>query len=275
MGLCPRPLSVDDGLVAMPLIYVLPVHNEEAVLGGNVARLRSALERHPGASMLLVENGSRDGSAALARRLAEEPHAVRARAFSLPEAGIGHAYDRGLREALRLVGASTAHWAVLTAADLPFGFTDLEQAIPHLDDQAGPLLIGSKAHPRSQVHAPRRRVLATTIYRGLRRTLAGMRAGDSQGSVFLRLDVAARLVDLVTARDFFYSTELVFHAERLRHPIIELPVVVAPESRASTVRPLRHGAAMLVDLVRTVGRFGRIGAAGDQRVAARNRHGFW
>jgi len=244
----------------MPLIYILPVHNEEAVLGHSVARLRSTLQRHPQAEVLLVENGSRDGSAALARRLAEEPHAVGMQAFSLPEAGIGYAYDRGLREALSMVGASASHWAVLTAADLPFDFTDLEQALPHLDDPAGPILIGSKAHPRSVVNVSLQRALATLAYRRVRRVLAGMRTGDSQGSVLLRLDVAAKLVDLVVARDFFYSTELIFHAERLHHPIIELSVVVAPESRASTVRPLRHGSAMLVALARTVLAWGRIGA---------------
>jgi len=263
MGLCPRPVSDDDVLVTMPLLYVLPVHNEEAVLAESVTRLRVVLGEHPGAAILLVENGSLDGSAALARRLSEIDHPVRVHAYSLPVAGIGHAYDRGIREALGLVGPSRNHWLVLTAADLPFGWSDLEQAIPHLDADAGPLLIGSKAHPRSVVRVSRQRVLATWLYRRLRRTVAGMRTGDSQGSIFLRLDVAARLVERVIARGFFYSTELVFHAERLRHPIIELPVTVAPEVRASTVRPLRHGSAMLLALLRTTLAWGRIGRIPD------------
>jgi dolichyl-phosphate beta-glucosyltransferase len=245
----------------MPLVYVLPVHNEEAVLANNVARLRATLAGHPGSSILLVENGSKDTSAALARGLAENGEPVPVRAFSLPVAGIGHAYDRGIREALLLAGASPAHWLVLTAADLPFGFTDLKPALPHLGDSTGPLLIGSKAHPRSNVCVSQQRAIATRIYRGLRWAVAGMRTGDSQGSVFLRLDVAARLVDLVRARDFFYSTELVFHAERLRHPIVELPVTVAPALRASTVRPLRDGASMLLALVRIARDWGRIGTA--------------
>jgi len=247
----------------MPLTYVLPVHNEETILLGNVARLRSALAAHAGATILLVENGSQDGSAALARGLAKDAHPVPVHAFSLTDAGIGHAFDRGIRAALALAGASTSHWLVLTAADLPFGFTDLEQALPHLGDGSGPLLIGSKAHPRSVVRVPRRRALATRVYRGLRRAVAGMRTGDSQGSLFLRLDVAAKLVDLVLSRDFFYTTELVFHAERLRHPIIELPVTSAPEARASTVRPVRHGAGMLLALLRTTRSWGRIGFAPD------------
>lgn len=245
----------------MLLTYVLPVHNEEAILADNVARLRTVLEGHPGSRILLVENGSRDGSFAVAKRLEGVTRSVSVHAFSLPLAGIGHAYDRGMREALVLDGASPSRYLVLTAADLPFGFTDLEQVLPHLADPNAPLFIGSKAHPESTVHVSRERAVATRVYRGLRRAVAGMRTGDSQGSIFLRQDVAARLLDLIVTRDFFYSTELVYHAERLRHPIVELPVTVAPEARASTVRPLKHGTAMLLALLRTVRTWGRIGAA--------------
>ena len=54
-------------------------------------------------------------------------------------------------------------------------------------------------------------------------------------------------------------TELVFHAERLRHPVVELPVTLAEAARASTVRPLRDGTTMLLALVRMAGNWGRIG----------------
>jgi dolichyl-phosphate beta-glucosyltransferase len=242
----------------MLLTYVLPVHNEAAILADNVARLRGELSRHPGSRILLVENGSHDGSAAVAKGLEGVAESVSVHAFSLPTAGIGHAYHRGLHEALVMDGADPSRHVVLTAADLPFSFTDLEQALPHLTDATAPILIGSKAHPQSTVHVSSERAIATRVYRGLRRTVAGMRTGDSQGSIFLRMDVVDRLVDLVVSRDFFYSTELVFHAERLGIPIIELPVTVAPEVRASTVRPLRHGSAMMMALLRTVRRWGRI-----------------
>lgn len=242
----------------MLLTYVLPVHNEAAILRANVERLSTVLATHPGSSITLVENGSRDESAAVAVGLATESGPVPVRAFSLPEAGIGYAYHRGVREALLRDGPQSTHWLVLTAADLPFGSSDLDSALPHLEDPAAPLLIGSKAHPRSVVHVSRQRAAASRVYRVLRWLVAGMRTGDSQGSLFLRQDVAATLVPLVSARDYFYSTELVFHAERLRRPIVELPVTVAPEQRSSTVRPVRDGSAMLLSLVRTAKRWGRI-----------------
>jgi len=72
------------------------------------------------------------------------------------------------------------------------------------------------------------------------------------------LDMAARLVPLVKSRDFFYTTELVLHLERLGDRPVELPVTLAPSRRASTVRPLRHGTAMFLALVLETMRGGRV-----------------
>ena len=243
----------------MALIYVLPVHNEAAILARNVENLRWTLEAFAGSRILLAENGSRDSSLAIARELAAQPGSVAVQALTIASAGIGHAYDLGIRQALADITDTTEHWLVLTAADLPFGFSDLSHAVPFLGPgQTASLLMGSKAHPRSQVHVSPERALASQVYRALRRIVAGMRSGDSQGSIFLRLDMASLLVRLIESRDFFYSTELVFHAERLGLPIVELPVVVQPEQRESTVRPWRHGISMLRSLLRQVHRWGRV-----------------
>jgi len=77
-----------------------------------------------------------------------------------------------------------------------------------------------------------------------------MNVGDSQGSVFLRLDLAAELISKVQARGFFYSTELCHYAERAGEEIVELPVVLEAAQRASTVRPGRDGFTMARELWR-------------------------
>jgi dolichyl-phosphate beta-glucosyltransferase len=243
----------------MQLSYVLPVHNEEAVLALNVARLRAHLSKHPGAEIILVENGSRDTSWRVACSLAEQSSPVPIRAYRVSSAGIGYAFDRGLREAIATAPTATRRWAVLTATDLPFDFTDLDAAWPLLvQDGSPPLLIGSKAHPASVVDVSYQRQLASWIYRQVRYFVAGMRTMDSQGSIFVRLDMAARMIPLVKARDFFYTTELVFHLERTGERIVELPVTLAPSRRASTVRPFRDGSAMCLALVRETMRGGRV-----------------
>lgn len=236
-----------------PLVYILPVHNEEKLLAANVGRARAYLERFPGSEVYAVENGSVDRSWSIAQELeaaSKESGTVPVRAFREPQAGIGFAYHRGLTEALARFGPSPSTWAVLTGADLPFGFSDLEAALVYLVDSSSRILMGSKAHPHSRIDNGPKRRLMTAAYRVARRMAVGMRVGDSQGSVFLRLDVAAELRPLIKARGFFYSTELCHFAERGGETIVELPVSPDAVLRASTVRSVRDGLGMARELLR-------------------------
>src|SRR4051794_14038196 len=104
------------------VVYVVPVHNEEKVLGTNIGRLTAYLERHPGSEVFIVENGSRDASWDVARELERKSGQVPVRAFREENAGIGYGYHRGLTEAVLRFGTAKPRWAILTAADLPFGF---------------------------------------------------------------------------------------------------------------------------------------------------------
>lgn len=226
------------------VVYVLPVHNEETILASSVARVVERLRESDGAEIFLVENGSTDASWRIARELEAAGGPVPVRAFSEPNAGIGYAYHRGLEEALARYGPSSERWAVLTAADLPFAFTDLDAAAALLDGTSGRMMIGSKAHPSSDADmGPKRRAMSA-VYRLARRAVLGMHVGDSQGSIFLRLDLAGELVPRIASRNFFYSTELCHYAERAGETIVELPVVLDRERRASTVRPWRDGTNM-------------------------------
>lgn len=231
------------------LVYIIPVHNEEAILASKLEPLIDylAASEYPAAEVLLVENGSTDASWAIAQEL-ERDTPVRVRAFTEPNAGIGYAYDRGLREAIELFGPSTERFAVLTAADLPFGTSDLEAARKRMESQSARMLMGSKAHPDTEIELTPLRQLTTLGYKMARRVVVGMRVGDSQGSMFVRLDLAADIVTQVTARDFFYSTEFCYRVERGGNTIIEVPIKVVPEVRPSTVRPLKHGSQMAVAL---------------------------
>jgi dolichyl-phosphate beta-glucosyltransferase len=243
------------------LTYLIPVHNEEPTLAPAVDRLVERLASFPEASIFLLENGSRDRSWPLCQRLAAgEHHGVTVRAFREPSAGLGHALHRGLVESLAAGAARpTDTWAILTAADLPFGFTDLDAALPDMSRPDGPrMLVGSKAHRDSVTGGDVKRRLGSVAYRTMRHLVAGMRTADSQGSIFVRLDLAAALAPRVAARDFFFSTELVFLAERLGEGVREVPIVLEPARRNSTVRFLRDGTAMLRQLTALTVREGRI-----------------
>lgn len=227
------------------LVYFLPVHNEQTVLAANVARLREHLAKLEGSEIFLLENGSRDTSWTICQELAKQPGIS---AFKEERAGIGYAYARGFEEALAKYGPSTKHWAVLTAADLPFGFSDLGSALTLFERGTSRVLMGSKAHPDSVAPRGLKRTAMSQAYRVARRAIVGMKVGDSQGSMFVRLDLAAEIAPKVESRGFFYSTELCHHAERAGETIVELPVTLEASKRASTVRPVKHGTEMLKQL---------------------------
>lgn len=234
------------------LSYVLPVHNDEATIAANVARLAAHLRGYAGSEILLVENGSKDASWRACEELEGTQDGIPVHAFREPNAGIGHAYARGLAELERLHGADASRWAVLTGSDIPWGFSDLDSALPFLHLGNAPVVIGSKAHPDSVAFAGWKRYGMSLTFRALRRFIAGMRTGDSQGSFFIRLDVAVPLAHRILSRDFFYTTELVYYAEALPDGVVEVPAVIEASqlvAGATSVRAFKHGRAMLQQLI--------------------------
>ena len=239
-------------MTAMHLSWVLPVHNDETTIAANLARLVEHTKQFAHSEVLLVENGSRDASWAQCEKLDGEHLGVRVRAFREPNAGIGFAYARGLAELEMLHGADAKRWAVLTGSDLPWGFTDLDSALPHMRSGRAPVVIGSKAHPDSKAFAGWKRLAMSTAFRAARRIVVGMKTGDSQGSFFIRLDVAVPLAHRIVSRDFFYTTELVYYAEPMSDGVVEVPAIIEPSqlvAGVTSVKPLKHGTAMLKQLV--------------------------
>jgi dolichyl-phosphate beta-glucosyltransferase len=228
---------------ALSYTYVVPVHNEEATIARTVARITERAKITPIVRVLAVENGSRDASWAALQEVARAVPMVTA--LQEPQAGLGYALHRGVQEACA-IDASPDHYVVFTACDLPFGFTDLD-AFEALAPRPA-VAIGSKAHPDSQIQKDARRVVMSWVYRLARRAIVGMKTRDSQGTFFLRADVAATVWPRIVARDFFYTTELCVWLERAGVIPVEVPVVYEGEQRASSVRPWKHGTAMLRQL---------------------------
>lgn len=232
------------------LTYVVPVHDEESTIGETVAAIRAQSELLPfdGVEVILVENGSHDGSAAAVQAIVDAASRCVVRGFCGEPAGLGYAYVRGLEEFLSK--SADDDWVVLTAGDLPFGFSDLESfRAASCDGTQGDFFIGSKAHPRSRVRRGLARWLASQLFYLFRRILFGSRVGDSQGVLFLRGDLVRQLLPLLQSRDFFLSAEITLLAEWLGRAPVEIPVTYVGERRPSSVRFFKHSCAMVKQLV--------------------------
>lgn len=232
-----QPLVPPRGMFS----FIVPAYNEAAVLQDTVTRIAARLRCEPGCEILIVENGSTDDTWAVAQRLAARlwPE-ISVRALRT-EKGLAEAYRAGARS------ASGRH-VVFTAADLPFGFTDLD-AFLDLPGDRPVLAIGSKAHPDSVIERSIDRRLMSLGFRVLRWAWLSSTARDPQGSLIVEADLADRLVPQTEGPGFIFGTELAALARTEGVRAVELPVELVEERRSSTVRPLQDSWRMLCGLV--------------------------
>ena len=217
------------------ITYVLPVHNQERVIESSVERLLSRLHEFPASEVILVENGSTDASAELCARLAgssaDDGVSV---TVTQSETGLGNALRRGM-------AVATGDILVLSAADLPFGFTDLD-ALLALEPRPR-LAIGSKAHRRSRTRISAVRRTMSEAFRLLRFAVLGLRVRDSQGTILIEAQLAREIAPHLRCGDFLISTEIVAWGVRLGATAVELPITYTASS-GSTVSPIRDSLRM-------------------------------
>ena len=222
------------------ITYVIPVHNQIADLRRTVRLLVARLGHLPGSEVILVENGSNDGSGPLCLTLAAthngEDVAVR---VTTSAKGMGFAWRRGM-------ALARGDTLVLTAADLPFGFTDLDG---YLGLSPRPLLVmGSKTHPESQIEIQRLRRVMSAAFGLLRTSVIGLDI-DTQGSVLIDHSLARTLLPRLQCGDYLIGAEINLWAVSEGVTPVEVPVVYTASGR-STVSPVRDSASMAIGLVK-------------------------
>src|ERR1700677_3832340 len=197
---------------------VVPVRNEEHDLAPSVRRLVSYLrEGFPfTARVTIADNGSTDGTWAIADRLARDFDEVQAVRMKQPGRG----------RALRAV------WSQSDAEVLAYMDVDLSTDLNALLPLVAPLLSGHSdvaigtrlAHGSRVVRGPKREIISRS-YNLLLRTTLGAEFSDAQcGFKAVRADQARQLLPLVEDKGWFFDTELLVLAERAGLRIHEVPV---------------------------------------------------
>ncbi len=224
-------LSPSDSAAAISV--VVPTRNGQSVIGDTLESFGNFLSESD--EIIVVENGSTDGtSKALAEVEEKWNHKCRLRVLhSAP--GLGTALRAG-------VLASEGRVLLLSADDLPFGLSDLEQfgqLPPH-----SMLAIGSKAHPASSIHRSMRRTFQSRIFRHMREAILDSHVGDSQGTIWVDGDWCRMFAAFSRETGLMWTTELVLAAEQQGLSIYEVPVTLRQShdtvaSRFSPVDALR------------------------------------
>ena len=197
---------------------VLPAHNEAALLEESVREVAEGLRaRGRRFEIVVVENGSADDTAGIARRLAGEVPELRA--LSLPEADYGRALRAGLLDATGDVVVNfDVDWC-----DLGF----LDRAVPLVLADGGPaVVVGSKRSVGSDDTRPFVRRLVTMVFTTALRAGFGLKVSDTHGVKALRRAPLAPLAERCRFGQDLFDTELVLRAERAGLGSAEIPVDV-------------------------------------------------
>jgi glycosyltransferase involved in cell wall biosynthesis len=222
---------------------VIPIYNEEAILEAAVKDLLDRLSEFDFAyELILAENGSKDGTVAIAGELSKRFPSVRS--FSLGEPNYGKALKRGILEARGDIVICDE----IDLCDIDF----YRRALALLEGHAVDLVVGSKVLDSSSDERPFMRHFATLVINGMLRVTLGFKGTDTHGlKAFRRASLVPVVERCIVDKDLFAS-ELVIRAERAGSVRIkEIPVRVL-EKRPPSIHLFRRVPNVLKGIARLV-----------------------
>jgi len=200
---------------------IIPAYNEEKRLPATLARVVDYLGSggFDFAEILVVDDGSRDGTVALATELARRNPIVRV--LQNPgNRGKGYSVRHGMLEA-------KGEWALFTDADLSSPIEELEKLIAAVEKSSAAIAIGSRALDRSLVgvHQPMFREYAGRFFNLVMRLITGLKFHDTQcGFKLFRQDAARAVFSRQKLERFGFDAEVLYIGELLGFKAIEVPV---------------------------------------------------
>lgn len=219
--------------------FVIPVFNEEAILQSAVVELRERLAPHGlDYEIILAENGSRDGTAEVARQLSQSFSEVRLEQSPTPN------YGQALRQGIAKARGELVICEEIDLCDVEFHLSALEL----LRSQSADFVIGSKLVGGARDARPPLRHVTSVLYSQLLRWFFDFPGTDTHGlKAFRRERVWPLLLQCQVERDVFAS-ELVLRAYRARLRVVEVPVRVL-EKRPPSIHLWKRVPGVLRDLM--------------------------
>ena len=230
---------------------ILPTYNEAENVGPIVAAAGEVLARAApeGFRVLIVDDGSPDGTGELAEQLAAEHEWVSV-LHRTEKAGIGPAYLAGFRHAL----AGGAGYVMEMDSDFSHDPADLARLLAAAYDGAD-LVLGSRYVPGGGVR--NWGLLRRMISEGgstYARIVLGLKVKDLTGGFkCFRRDVLETIqLDSVRSRGYAFQVELTYRAVQAGFRVVEVPIVFRDRERGQSKMSWRIAAeAMwLVPLLR-------------------------
>ncbi|MQA09936.1 MAG: glycosyltransferase [Pseudonocardiaceae bacterium] len=200
-----------------PVLVVIPTYNERDNVGPTVERLRASA---PGAHVLVVDDGSPDGTGELADKLAAEDEQVHV-LHRTEKAGLGTAYIAGFRWGLERDYATI----VEMDADGSHAAEDLPRLLDTLAD--ADLVLGSRYVPGGKVvNWPRRRELLSRGANLYSKLALGMTINDitSGFRAYRRTVLEALPLDEIASQGYCFQIDLAWRTARADFRVVEVPI---------------------------------------------------
>ena len=223
MQICIRPYP---GCPDMVVSVVIPCLDEAETIAECVTRARTVLdEAGLDGEVIVVDNGSTDGSGELAR-------AAGALVVDEPRRGYGSAYLAGL-------AAAQGDYIVMVDADLTYDFGEIPSFVRELENGAQ-LVIGNRMQNIKPGAMPLLSRLGNPLLSGFLNVLHRTNVRDAHcGMRALRRDVVPILNLRTVGMEF--ASEMVIRATREHLDVREVPIALHPRVGTSKLSPFRDG----------------------------------
>ena len=203
---------------ALRVSVVMPAFNEAEILGTSVKSVVDGLRaRGERFELVVVENGSTDGTLTIAEQLGNE----------FPEVRVDHRDEADYGRALRAGLLDARGDAVVNFDTDYFDLDFLEAAVDQvLADGGAAIVVGSKrAEGATDTRDPIRK-LATTVFSTILRVVFGLRVSDTHGIKAMRRAAVEPYARVCTFGQDLFDTELILRVERAGLHTAEIPVDV-------------------------------------------------
>lgn len=245
---------------------VIPAYNEALRLSSALDRVLAFIRQQAwDAEVIVVNDGSRDATADIARSYAQNNQAVRL--LQNPgNRGKGYSVRNGILNA-------HADFILFTDADLSSPIEEAPKLLEALERGAD-IAIGSR-WVRSELQTRRQSVARQVlgrVFNGLLRVLLRLDFKDTQcGFKAFRRGAARAVFPLQQIEGWGFDPEILFLAMRMGFKVEEVPVVWAHDER-TRINPLADGSRMVADMLR-IRWHSLTGKYGEDRVVSAPEHG--
>ena len=224
-------------IIVNNFIYIVPLYNKSNIIGNTVELLKSKFnEFNNNAKFLFVENGSTDDSYNKILSLTKSDNRFE---IIRSKKGLGAALREGMKHVYENLQTKDSI-LILTGADLPFGFSDLDNYLGDKTENKYDIYIGSKAHKLSQLKRTFSRKIMSKIFNFLIGLFFRVNTGDTQGTYIINLNNVNLLKLLPTSDNFFATAEICIKAIKSGYKVTEIPITYMElDHDKSTVRVFR------------------------------------